>query len=313
LSRLVSSYRRRLQRQQDLCAHSRSRISYPDAGGPSTGGILGGRPHGPLLALLVLLLGTVPGGCQSLRPSKTRDWSPDQAVLPRASVRGNLVMVHNIRNCQYRSTDDYTVRYYDKTFDLDKIRSVDFIVVPFPEMPSLAHTMLSFGFDDRDYLAVSVEIRKEKGETYNPIKGALRQYELMYVLGDEHDLIALRSNHRHNDVYMYRGRATPEQARRLFVDVIERVNKLDAEPEFYNTLTNNCTTNIARHVNDLSPNRIPLSDYRVLLPGYSDRLAYDLGLIDNSLPFEEARERARINRPAYAYRDSPDFSAGIRR
>jgi hypothetical protein len=173
--------------------------------------------------------------------------------------------------------------------------------------------MLSFGFDDQDYVAVSAEIRKEKGETYDPVKALFGKYELMYVVGDEHDLIALRTNYRRNDVYLYHVRATQDQARRLFVDVMQRVNKLDAEPEFYNTLTNNCTTNIARHINEVSPHRIALADYRVVLPGYSDRLAYHLGLIDNSRPFEEERERARINRVAYANRDSPDFSVRVRR
>jgi len=247
-----------------------------------------------------------------MQPSNDRDWSPDQAVLARADFQGDQVTVHNIRNCTYRTAEDYTVDYYDKTFDLGTLDSVDFIVVPLPELPGVAHTMLSFGFGGRDYLAVSVEIRKEKGESYNPIKGILRQYELMYVVGDERDLIKLRTDCYLYDVYAYRARATPAQVRALFKDVMDRVNKLVEEPEFYDTIANNCTSNIAQHVNRLAPGKIPY-DYRVLLPGYSDRLAYDLGLLETDVSFEETKRRARVNQLAYVYHDSPDFSAEIRR
>jgi len=247
-----------------------------------------------------------------LQPSNNRDWAPDQAVLSRAEIEGSRVTVRNIRNCDYRTPDDYTVRYYDKTLDLDELNSVWFFVVPFSELPSLAHTMLSFGFADRDYLAVSVEIRKEKGESFAPIKGMLRQYEIMYVVADERDVVSLRTNQRLSEVYMYRARATPEQARKLFLDVMGRVNQLAERPEFYDTFVNNCTTNIRRHVNDIASERIQY-DWRVLLTGYSDRLAYELGLLDTDLSFEETRRRALINYQAYAHRESPDFSQLIRR
>jgi len=253
-------------------------------------------------------------GCRLVgeRPSNLRDWSPDQAVLPYAETYDDVVHVHNVRDCTYVSQDAYVLNYYDKAYDLNSLRSVDFIMVPFRNMPSIAHTMLSFGFDDGDYLAVSVEIRREKGEQYQFLNGILDQYELMYVLGSERDLVKLRTNYRGDDVYVYRARATPEQARKLFLDVIQRVNKLAAEPEFYNTFTNNCTTNIARHINDLAPGKVP-RDFRVLLPGYSDKLAYDLGLLDTSLPFPEARRRANVSELARQHPESADFSAVIRR
>lgn len=257
--------------------------------------------------MLIVLM----AGCKVWRPSNDRLWSADQAVLPYAEIDGNRVTIHNIRNCKYRSETDYTVEHYDRTFDLSELETVDFIVVPFAEAPQLAHTMLSFGFGGRDYLACSVEIRKEMGETYSPIKGMLRQYELMYVLGDERDLVLLRTNHRLSEVYLYRSRATPQQARDLFLDVLARVNKLYEQPEFYNALTNNCTTNIVQHVNRLAPGRVPYG-LAVLLPGYSDRYAYDLGLLDTDASFEETRARAKINMAAWLYRDAPDFSVRIR-
>jgi len=249
---------------------------------------------------------------KSFKPSNDRQWTPGMEVMPKADFRGDKVAIRNIRSSQYRSYDDFDVYYYDKTFDLGKLTTVDFIVVPFNEMPGIAHTMLSFGFEDQDYVAVSVEIRREKGEKYNVLKGFLRQYELMYVVADERDVIVKNANKSPSEVYLYRSTATPEQARELFVDVMKRVDKLIDEPEFYNTLTNNCTTNIRRHINHLKPDRVPY-DYRVLLPGYADRLAYDLDLIEHNGTFEQTKESAQINYQAYLYRDDPDFSQKIRR
>jgi hypothetical protein len=247
----------------------------------------------------------------ALVPSNDRQWEPDQEILPRADFHGDKVTVRNIRNCSYLTEFTYTLDYYDETYDLGDLQSVDFIVVPFAETAALAHTMLSFGFAGDRYLAVSVEIRREEGEQYSPLKGLLNQYELMYVVADERDLILLRTIHRLVDVHIYRAKATPEQARSLFVDVMRRVNKLHDEPEFYNTITNNCTTNIVEHINRLAPGTVPY-DYHVLLPGYSDRLAYDLGLLDTDLSFERLRERSRVNYLSYVHRDSRDFSRRIR-
>jgi hypothetical protein len=247
-----------------------------------------------------------------IRPSNDRDWIAGMERMPRADFEGDLVTIHNIRSCDYRTYDDFDVRYYDKTFDLAKLDSVDLLVVPFNDMPGIAHTMLSFGFDGRDYVAVSVEIRREKGEKYSVIKGFLRQYELMYIVADERDVIIKNANKSPAEVYLYHSTATPEQARELFVDVMRRVDKLIDEPEFYNTLTNNCTTNIRNHINHLRPNKVPF-DYRVLLPGYADNLAYDLGLIEQHGTFEQTKAQARINYEAYLYRDDADFSQKIRR
>ena len=230
-----------------------------------------------------------------IRPSNDRDWSPDQSILPYAEFNGPYVTVHNIRNFRYQSTTQWTPAWYDKTFDLRQLDSAWFIVEPFGETHGVAHTFVSFGFADRDFLAVSVEIRKEKGETFSALRGLLRQYELMYVAGDERDLIALRALYRKDHVYLYPVKTTPERMRKMFVDMMRRANELRSKPEFYNTLTNNCTTNIVKQVNAVVPHRVPFS-LAVLLPGYSDRYAYKLGLIDTTLPFEEARRRFEIPR-----------------
>lgn len=248
---------------------------------------------------------------KSTRASNDRDWMPLQARVATAEYHGSQVTIHNVRNTEFRTADDYTVRWEDRTYDLDKIKSLDYVVVPFPESPAIAHTMLSFGFEGGDYLDVSVETRKEKGEGYGMLAGVMNQYEIIYILGDEHDLIQLRTHHWMNDVYLYRTRAKPEEAREIFRDVLKRVNQLAIRPEFYNTLTNNCTTNIRSHINKLFPDRIPY-DFRVLFPGRSDELAYDLGLLDTDDTFQHTRERARINYLAYLYGDDPDFSVKIR-
>lgn len=253
--------------------------------------------------------GVVPSN--PLKPSNDRDWSPDLAVVPHARFRGEYVDVYNIRNCSYFSEGVYTLDSYHKTFDLRELDSVDFFVVPFRSAPNLAHTMLSFGFAGRDYLSISVEARFQKGEAYSPLSGVMRQFELMYVIADERDVVRLRTRHRDVDVYRYQAQVEPEKARALLVDMLRRANKLAIEPEFYDTLTNNCTTNIVRHVNAITPNKIPWSP-DVLLPGRSDRLAYRLGLLDSSVPFEQLKARARINDLAEQYYDAPDFSRRIR-
>jgi hypothetical protein len=263
----------------------------------------------PVWLLVTLALST---GCQTISPSNYRGWSADQTVTSRAEFSGDRVTVRNVRNCRYLATDTYLLDYEDRTYDLAEVESADFIVVPFRGLPILAHTMLSFGFSDGRRLAASVEIRRETGEAFAAWKGSLRQYELMYVLGDERDLINLRTTHRGDDVYLYRTTATPAQARGLFVDVLQRANELAERPEYYDTLTNNCTTNIARHVNRLDPQRVPYSVF-VMLPGLSDAFAYDSGLIERQGTFEETKQRASISAVARNHATSQDFSQAIRR
>ena len=170
---------------------------------------------------------------------------------------------------------------------------------------------MSFELDDGSYLAVSIEVRSERGEKFNAILGAGRKFELIYVLSDERDVIRLRTRHRKSDVYVYPTIASPQQARALFADVIARVNKLAVEPEFYNSINNNCTTNIAGHVNGMSPNKITYG-WKVLLPGLSAEYAYELGLLDNRIPFEDLTAIALINDLAEANFDDPQFSQKIR-
>lgn len=275
----------------------------------------------------ILLSGVICGwlvGCQAvtdrvlqddipdrIRPSNERNWSPELSQLPYAEFNGGTVTVHNVRNNRYLSENDFVLKYEDRTYDLSRIQGVDFLVCPFQNAQFLAHTMLSFEFDNDQFLAVSAEIRTEQGEQYSPLLGVTNQFELTYVVADEKDLIRLRTRHRKAEVFIYPTVATPDQARKLFVDVMSRINQLRVRPEFYHSVLNNCTTSIVRHVNAISPNRVPYN-YSVLLPGLSARYAYDLGLLDRSLPFDELKKRANVTALSEQYYDDPEYSLRIR-
>ena len=264
-----------------------------------------------VLATVAVAAVVFTGVVLSRHPSNDRAWSPDERELATARFVGDSVYVRNVRNVHYRTTHDYDVHYEQRAYDLKRIESVWFVVEPFSGMKGPAHTFVTFGFDDRRYVGISVEIRKEIGESFSPWRGVARGYELTYVVGDERDLIGLRANFRHDSVYLYRTTATPEKARQLFVSMLDRANKLAAEPEFYNTLTSTCTTNIVRHVNEISPKRVPFS-FKTLLPAYADELAYKVGLLDTTVAFDTLRARAKINARAAAYADSAAFSRLIR-
>ena len=246
----------------------------------------------------------------SIPPSNERDWQPDVATLPSATFAGDLVTLHHIRNNDYRTEIDYTVRYYDKTFDLSKLRTLDLFISSWGS-PYIVHTIMSFGFAGDDYVAISIETRKTKDEEYSAIKGFFKQYELFYVVSDERDVVRLRTNYRGEEVYLYRLNAPPELARKVFLDYLKFVNHLNEQPEWYNALTHNCTTAIRGHV-------VPYTmvhswpSWKLLVNGYLDGQLYEIGAVDRSLPFADLKARSRINERAQAADAAPDFSKQIR-
>ena len=245
------------------------------------------------------------------RPSNERTWVPNLAILPRSTFQGDTVTIHNIRNTIYRSVDDYTPAYYERVFDLKSIESVDFIVVPFQGLAAAAHTFVIFGFDGGQRVAISVEVRREREESYSPLRGMLRQCELIYVIADERDVILSRTRYWRDRVYLYPIRASRENIRNMFISMLHRANRLRTRPEFYNTLTNNCTSNILRHFNHVNERKLPAS-LNILFPGYSDRLVYDLGLIDRRLTFDRLQRQSEISEKANRFADDPRFSQRIR-
>ena len=256
------------------------------------------------------MLGIAAGLLFFRTPSNNRDWANDQQRLPSAVFSGDVVTIKNIRNFTYTSRSIYTPHYYDKTFRLGDIVSVDYVIEPLASVAA-AHTFLSFGFRDGGRVAISIEIRKEAGEEFNPLLGLLNEYEIMYVVVDERDAFKLRVMHRDNPVYVYPTTASPEMARALFVGMLARVNALSTTPEFYNTFANSCATNIADHINAVTSKQVPW-DWRLLFPKESDAFAYELGFIDNAVPLDEARRKYLINDAVKKYADDPDFSVKIR-
>jgi hypothetical protein len=259
-----------------------------------------------VLAAVVMLLTTYD---VLVRPSNDRNWQGDQAIMPYAVVEGDLVHVYNVRNFTYQSQTEYVPIYYNTTYNLSDLTGVYFIVEPIADWEGVAHTFISFEFEDR-YMASSVEARKEVGEQYSTVQGLFRKYELLYVFADEQDIMTLRAQYRNHSVFLYPINTTPERAKLMFLDVIARANKLQESPEFYNTATSTCTTNVADHVNAIVPGRVPFS-YKVLAPGFADELAYDLGLIDTSVPLEELRVKYNITDEVQSY-SGGDFSSWIR-
>jgi hypothetical protein len=247
----------------------------------------------------------------SATPSNDRDWQPEVAVLPYATIDGDRVTVHNIRNFAYRAETDFTPAYHDRTFDLRRLDRVD-LVASYWMGPAIAHLFVTFGFGN-DHLAISIEARKDRTKPYATLAGFFRQYELVYVVADERDVIRVRTNYRNDppeDVYLFRLTAPIENGRRVFLDYVRDINELREHPRFYNTLTTNCTTMILAH-SAVNPGHIPYS-WKVLLSGYAPEYAYEQGRLDRSLPFEELKERSHINAAARAADQAQDFSQRIR-
>ncbi len=246
------------------------------------------------------------------RPRHDRLWSTEHAILPSIIFDDRLVHIRNVRDFTYRSADDFTPGYRDRTYYLERLERVWFVLAPFTrDWRGPAHSFLSFGFSDSQYLSISVEARREVGRPYSLWKGALRQFELIYVIGEERDLIGLRAALWDTPVYLYPIRATPEQVRGVFVGMLRRAQRLEQQPEFYNTFTNNCTTNILDAVNAIAPTPIPFG-LKILLPGYSDALAHERELIDTELSLGAARARYQVNERAKRALLQPDFSLRIR-
>ena len=265
----------------------------------------------PAFAAYAVALVLVLVAWNSPTPSNDRDWQPEVAVLPYATIKGDLVTIHNIRNFDYRTETDFTPAYYDRTFDVRKLDRID-LYTSYWMGPAIAHLFVSFGFGD-EHLPISIEVRKTRSKEYSTIAGFFRQFELFYVVADERDVVRVRTNYRKSpveDVYMFRTVAPLENGRRVFLDYIRDMNVLREQPRFYNTLTTNCTTMILAHTT-VNPGHLPLS-WKVLVSGYAAEYAYDMGRLDRNLPFAELKRRGHINARAQAADKSPDFSRLIR-
>lgn len=244
-------------------------------------------------------------------PRNDRLWVPDQQFMPTISIKENEVTIKNFRNCRYRGINDFDVQWETRIFDIEKLIGVDFIVEPFADWRGLAHTFLSFSFSDGEYVSISVEVRKEKNEEYSVFAGIYWNYEVIYIIGDEKDLIGLRANIRKDPVYLFPIKAKKDQVKKLFLSMVERTAKLGEKPEYYNTLFNTCSTNIVRHLKENFDLKLGI-DYRIIFPGYADEAAFELNLIDTDQKLEEARKTFLINSRSEFIEDSKAWSQQIR-
>jgi Domain of unknown function (DUF4105) len=245
----------------------------------------------------------------AIPPSHNRHWRPEVAVMPRAVIEGDHVRLTGVRNFNYRSRNDFTVRYEERVVSLSHLIALDFYVSYFTEGP-VGHTFVSFIFDNAPPLAISIETRPEVGEGFAPVASLFKQFELIYVVGEERDVVGVRTNHRHEPVYLYRLNTSADDARRLLLVYLTRINELADQPEFYHLLTNSCTVNIVRYAN--AAGRRGRFDIRHLLNGLIDSYLYHSGRIDTTMPFDELRRGSLINEAAQAADGAADFSPRIR-
>jgi Domain of unknown function (DUF4105) len=263
--------------------------------------------RGKGIAISVIAFAVILAWWLSLKPSNERAWQPDVAQTAWAEIDGDRVTIHNVRNCDYRTETDYTPQWETRTYDLSQIRGID-IFFTFWGSPWIAHTVVSFQFGDNDHVAMSIETRKEVGESYSALRGFFRYYELIYTVSDERDVVRLRTNYRKGEeTYIYHTLASPQRARAVFLKYIEKINRIRNRPEWYNAFTNNCTTNIAALAGE------GRWDWRILLNGHAEQMLYENGdMATGNLPFDQLKEQAHINPAARAAGDAPDFSRRIR-
>lgn len=258
----------------------------------------------------MIVLGSI--SWRSVRPRADRVWIPEQARAPQFTFDGRIVRIANVRSFRYTARHDFTPRYVDRAYDLDKLRSVSYVLTPFyMSFRGPAHSFVTFGFADSQFVSISVEARREVGETYDVLTGLFKRFEVLYVVGDEPDLLGQRAAFTAEPVYLYPIKASQEKMKAMLVSMLERANHLRDHPEFYNTITNNCTSNVIEHVNAVAPGTVP-NGFRTFLPGYTDELGIRLGLIDTKVGVEQARAQYLINDRVRKYLNDSLFSFRIR-
>lgn len=257
---------------------------------------------GVALGILIVM-----GWWFTLQPRQYRDWKPEVLLAPYATVEGEVVTLHNVRNFEYRTEEDFTPRYDLRRLDLRNLRGLD-IFITYWGSPYMAHPILSFDFGKDGRVCFSIETRPVRGQAYSAIGGLYRQFELAYIVADERDVIRLRTNYRKGEeVYLYRLKAP--FLREAFMEYIRTVNELHEIPRWYNAITDNCTSAIRNQ--RAASERAPW-DWRLLVNGFGDELLYERGSIDRSRPFAELKQLSHINARAHAANDAPDFSERIR-
>ena len=245
----------------------------------------------------------------SIRPLN-RDWQPEVAETAWTEKAGDKITIHNLRNFDYEPGLLAKPRWETKIVDLSQLRAVD-LYINFWGSTLICHPIVSFQFGPNDHVAISVETRMAKGQTYSTLRGFFKKFALTYIVADERDVIRVRTNYRHEQLYLYRTSVKPNRARRLFLNYLQSVNAIHVRPQFYNALTDNCTTNVRMHTAATTAKPAPW-DWRMLLNGTVDQLVYEKGGFASQLPFAELKPMSLIDAKAQAADQAPDFSALIR-
>ncbi|MEZ4462391.1 MAG: DUF4105 domain-containing protein [bacterium] len=265
--------------------------------------------RGWLLLAAVFVTSTL--GWAMVSPQKDREWSEVSARTPYATKDGQNITIHDIRDFRYNADGTWTAHWYDKTFNLDDIEQGYLVLTRFGGIDGLAHVMASFRFKGDQFIVLSAEIRREDGESYDPIGGAMRQYELYYVAADERDAIALRTQVQKDETWLIPMNAGKEKTAEFFVSMVDRITKIHNEPEWYNSITSSCASNLASHYEAVNKVSFP-PDYRILLPGFSEELVAELGLLPEGMSVEDARKSFKINEVAVKAPLDDSFSRVIR-
>jgi Domain of unknown function (DUF4105) len=247
----------------------------------------------------------------TIQPSNEGRWQPDVAETAWAKIDGDKVTIHNFRNFDYRSSTDFTPNWETKTVDLTRLIGVD-LFINYWGSEWIAHPLVSFQFGDNDHVVFSIELRSQIGQRPSTIAGLYKTYGLIYLVGDERDLVRVRTNYRDEDIYLYRTVVNPVRARAIFLDYLRRVNALHEHPEFYNALTSNCTTNVRVHTAATAVDKPAPWDWRILINGYADQMLYERGDLVGNLDFADLKKQAFINEKARAADHDSQFSQRVR-
>jgi Domain of unknown function (DUF4105) len=270
------------------------------------------RPLWKSIAILFGLFLLVFAWSLTIRPSNDRPWDPEVAQTAWAEINGDQVIIHNFRDFDYRTATEFTPHWGTKTLDLSQIKGID-LFINYWGSTWMAHPIVSFPIGDDDHVAFSIELRKQVNQKVSMLGGLYKIYGLIYLVGTERDLVRLRTNYRHEDIYLYRTTAKAERARAMFLDYLRSLNDLHQHPQFYNALTSNCTTNVRVHAVAAVPGEPPPWDWRILINGFADQMLYERGDFVGDRPFADLKKQALINERAKAADQDPEFSRDIRK
>jgi hypothetical protein len=252
-----------------------------------------------------------------LKPSNDRQWDVGFEKLSNISREGDRVTIKNFRDFTFVKGKRTNTDYKEVQVNIKDIQRVWFMYEPFKVPPftsfgGIAHTYFTFDFKNHEPLVVSVEARREEGETYSSYTGAFNKFELQYIWGSETDFDKQRAFSNGEGLYMFPLQLSTGSAKNLFLQMVNTSITLGNHPRFYNTLTSNCTNELAKNANAIKAGSVPL-DKAWIFPGYSDEFLYRLKLIPSDKPLEQIRQKYEVSKKMRELDSDPEFSEDIRK